>query len=106
MSVTLLIIVSSVVILVTALVLLTIFGTGVTPIASLSEQKSMCLSQAAMACRSFEKLPFDWSIANKYERSCREITGCSDCDCVIKGDGGVLRVGGTRVTETLIEVWA
>jgi hypothetical protein len=83
MSMTLTIIVAAVVILVTALVLLTIFGTGITPISTLSEARNSCGLQGKQLCLSTGNLPPTWSLKTVNVagemKSCNEICGDNVC---------------------------
>jgi hypothetical protein len=62
MSQTLVIIVAAVVVLVTALILLTIFGTGMAPISTLSEARNSCRLQGESICKSTGQLPPTWDL--------------------------------------------
>jgi hypothetical protein len=108
MSHTLYLVVAAVVILVTALVVLTIFWRGVTPAIGIAEAKSICQTQAVTACATFGQLPPTWHVQNMRvvegevagDKSCSQImiedTG-SDCDC--KEDTKVLTGCGQGTTN-------
>jgi hypothetical protein len=61
MSQTLVIIVAAVVILVTALVLLTIFGSGIAPVASITEVRNNCQTIGDASCSATGQLPPTWN---------------------------------------------
>ena len=93
MSMTLTIIVAAVVILVTALVLLTIFGGGMIPIASLAEAETHCGIIGDASCRATGQLPPTWwantiKLDNKMT-SCGEV--CSEQSCT-KDNGGYIYI--------------
>jgi hypothetical protein len=86
-SATLIIIVTAIVILIAALVVLTIFGSGITPIVDLTAQKNICLQQAGVTCQTTKQMPPTWNAQVQYTKdgkieqgSCASITGCSGCD--------------------------
>jgi len=90
MSMTLTIIVAAVVILVTALVLLTIFGNSLIPIVGISQARAQCTAAAESSCGLTNQLPPTWnSPMYKVEGSeglvacsnalvCSNINGCKD----------------------------
>jgi disulfide bond formation protein DsbB len=85
-SMTIYLIVAAVVILITALVILTIFGTGIQPIVDITTQRSICLQQGTISCQTTGELPPTWKIPMKVneggkivEKSCSEITNCYFC---------------------------
>jgi hypothetical protein len=61
---TLTIIVVAVVILVTALVILTIFGTSIGGVVPITQAKSICDTQAYASCQSFQTMPSTWGVTN------------------------------------------
>lgn len=86
---TLWIIVAAVVILVVALVMLTIFGTGMGQFTNALEAKSWCVTQGKSTC-TFGGLPPTWAVNNikivnqdqltscKAELACDTCTSCED----------------------------
>lgn len=64
MSHTLYLVVAAIVILVTALVVLTIFWQGVTPAMGIAEAKSICQTQAVTSCTTFGQMPPTWHVEN------------------------------------------
>ena len=100
MNMTLAVVVAAIVILITALVIITIFGTGIGQVGSLVEAESYCRSQAAASCRATNSLPVTWDIetvkVNGAPMSCKKATGCHDCPCILDdGTGG----GGSLVAK-------
>ena len=106
LSTTILVVVTAVVILVAALVLLTIFGTGISPVAMLSDERNSCITQASATCTATGQLPATWSIALKGGKSCKELTGnCDKCSCISSSFGqSETTVSGIRVSETLVNI--
>lgn len=95
--------VSAVVMLVVAMVVLSIFGAGITPVTSLSDQRNVCLTQAAATCLSLGDVPFKWGITPTGGKSCRELTGCDSCSCISNEVGkGETFVGGIKISDTSI----
>lgn len=62
MRVSILIVVSAIVILVIALVLLTIFSTGIGPIGTITGAKSQCAQVGRTTCSATGTLPANWAI--------------------------------------------
>jgi hypothetical protein len=93
MSTTLVIIVSAVVILVTALVLLTIFGTGIAPVGSLAEARNNCELQGRQLCITTGQLPPTWTLKtmnlNGVMTSCDDVCtqGSAGNNCVQSSPG-------------------
>ncbi len=90
-SATLLIIVSAIVILITALVVLTIFGTGIQPVVDLASKQNLCISEYSTLCvagaiKGNEKPP-TWNTQIKINtgggksrmESCASLVDCTDC---------------------------
>ena len=83
MTMTLTIIVAAVVILVTALVILTIFGSGIANVSSLAEAKVHCQTVGQASCSITGSVPPTW-MANTVKqgnvmKSCSEICTASTC---------------------------
>ena len=53
-------VVVAIVILVVALVVLTIFGTGITPFATLADFKNNCINTGKLTCETTGTPPFTW----------------------------------------------
>ncbi len=89
MSQTLYIVVAAIVILVTAVVVLVIFQLGMQPAVGLTEAKSLCLTQATLSCKTYNKMPPTWNVPNvkvtvggKTEtKACSAIEGLGSCKC-------------------------
>jgi hypothetical protein len=79
-SATLLIIVSAIVILIAALVVLTIFGSGITPIVDLTNGRNLCLQQVAQSCTITGDVPPTWNAATMNVKEGDKILSlpCSD----------------------------
>jgi hypothetical protein len=82
-------VVVAIVILVVALVVLTIFGTGIAPIADITTAKSQCSQAGAATCSSIGQLPGTWNAKTVVYRtgattaweSCAVLLSCIDtCD--------------------------
>jgi hypothetical protein len=91
LSATLVIVISAVVILVAALVVLTIFGQGTAPLATLAEARNFCRVQATPICESIGQMPFTWKVPSvNYEnkiQSCDEIFN-GNCRCAEAAGAG------------------
>jgi 3',5'-cyclic AMP phosphodiesterase CpdA len=61
METTLAVVVSAIVILITALVVITIFGGGVGQVGTLSNSQSICEAQARSSCSATGQMPLAWS---------------------------------------------
>ena len=84
MNTTLAVVVSAIVILITALVVITIFANGIGNVATLSDGKSLCLTVGTTACASTNTLPPSWIVNVAGARTdCRGGTGMlpSGCTC-------------------------
>jgi hypothetical protein len=64
MNTTLAVVVSAIVILITALVVITIFSGGMGQIGTFSQAKTICASQAAASCAMNCQMPITWSATN------------------------------------------
>ncbi|MBU0898660.1 MAG: hypothetical protein KKB03_04125 [Nanoarchaeota archaeon] len=60
LSQTLYLVVVAVVILIVALVLLTIFGSGVGVITGLTQNTNLCITKATSSCTATGQMPVDW----------------------------------------------
>lgn len=83
MSQTLFIIVAAVVILVAALVILTILGTGLTPVATLADARANCGFTGRSLCETTGSLPYNWDLpaynVNGKIQSCAQLCGPAPC---------------------------
>ncbi len=61
-------VVTAIVILVVALVMLTIFGTGMIGVADMSTARSQCANEGGASCRATGQLSPTWSVATKNVR--------------------------------------
>ena len=85
MNTTLAVVVSAIVILITALVVITIFSGGAGQIGGLTNAQSVCQTQGRSACTSTCNLPLTWNVPtvnnNGVLQSCKDATsGVSTCD--------------------------
>ncbi len=81
LSTTILIVVSAVVILVAALVVLAIFGKGITPVTDMATARNICIQKGSTVCTTLKDYPGDWNSANilvegQY-KSCADIVSCT-----------------------------
>ncbi len=85
MSHTLVIVVSAIVILVAALVIITIFGSGVQQVASLAQAEAICRASAESSCKSANTMPPTWYAPTvKYNDkliACGNIESLKKCRC-------------------------
>lgn len=89
MHTSLVIVVAAIVILITALVLVTIFGVGIGQVASITQAKNNCITQALASCRATNALPITWDYpmsvtegGQQTQQSCRELTVYNRCNQV------------------------
>lgn len=86
MNITLTVVVAAIVILITALVVLTIFGGGMGQVGTLAQAETICKSQCESTCQATNRMPLTWNIATV--RQGTEMKSCADigvsCPC---GDG-------------------
>lgn len=64
MSMPILVVVTAIIILVVALVILTIFGSGLGNIQTITQAESQCATLGASTCRSTGSLPPTWGVQN------------------------------------------
>ena len=102
MNTTLAVVVSAIVILITALVVITIFSGGVGQVGSMTNSQSVCQTQARSSCYAACSLPLTWSVptvtSNGKTESCFDATGGSVTAC-----GGLS--GLTKPTMCADAVW-
>ena len=85
LSQTLYLVVVAVVILIVALVLLTIFGSGVGIISGLTQNENLCITKATSTCTSINQMPVDWNSRTLTEEgytdkvSCKTILSLVNC---------------------------
>jgi hypothetical protein len=85
LSTTMIIVVTVIVILIAALIVLTIFGGGVSQVATLSEAKALCGTQGKSTCQMTGTLPPTWgldtmSVKDAGSKSCSELwDNCNVC---------------------------
>lgn len=102
-TVTLSMVVASIAILITGVVVVTMFGSGMTQMQSLTKAREYCFSQLAASCGSLNTPPLTWGIANVKTgdglQSCRTLTGTDKCPSDGIREGEVLEYD---LGETLI----
>ena len=83
MNITLTVVVAAIVILITALVVITIFGSGMTNVGSIAEAEAFCKTQCEAACRTTSGIPITWSVNNINKNgvptSCQAEVGTATC---------------------------
>jgi len=84
MNITLTVVVSAIVILITALVVITIFGGSMGNIATTTQGKSVCEASCTSSCRSLGVPPITWNAetvrdANNKLTTCQALAG--NCEC-------------------------
>lgn len=92
----LVIVISAIVILIAALVVLTVFGTGITPMRSITDARSFCLTQGSYSCQATGSPSLGWSspsvMVNNVMQSCGQLTNCpaatDTCSCILGGGTG------------------
>ncbi len=86
MNITLTVVVAAIVILITALVVITIFGSGMTNVGSMAELESFCKTQCETSCRTTGQPPVTWNVNNVQDKngqltSCGAALGIRDFQC-------------------------
>jgi len=84
MNITLTVVVSAIVILITALVVITIFGGSMGNIATTTQGKSVCEASCTSSCRSLGVPPITWNAetvrdANGNPTTCQALAGTCTC---------------------------
>ena len=92
MNITLTVVVAAIVILITALVVITIFGGGIKQVGGIAEAESMCRSSCESACRATGRPPITWEIPTVRDPSgetvsCKSLVGDCKCDGTGSGSG-------------------
>lgn len=81
MNTTLSVVVSAIVILITALVVITIFSGGITQVGTLGQAKTLCETNFRTICLSTGQTPTTWDIksmnVNGEIKSCRDVVTCT-----------------------------
>ena len=90
-STTLIIVVTAIVILVAALVVLSIFGQGITPITDITQARNICQQQVAVTCQAIGQVPPTWHQNTMRQGdimvSCSELVdNCRDCTTCVSQD--------------------
>lgn len=107
METTLTVVVAAIVILITALVVITIFGSGITQVSGIMQARSICQTQCEASCRATGTPPITWNVPtirdeNNNVMSCQGIgLSCTQDECnTIRGTsgGGGASGGGTAYT--------
>ncbi len=96
MNITLTVVVAAIVILITALVVITIFGGGIKQVGGIAEAKALCQSQCESTCRATGGVPITWSVptvrdASGAPQSCQYLLGTATCS----KDTGTCSYGGS-----------
>ena len=82
MNITLTVVVSAIVILITALVIITIFGSTIGNVATVTEGKALCRSVFETSCKSSNAPPLIWNVnINGVVQACRSLEGLANCAC-------------------------
>jgi len=90
MNTTLAVVVSAIVILITALVVITIFSGGIGQVGTLTNAQSICDTQAASSCMSTKSMPITWKIptvsirnadGSSAPKACSEVPGVKGQNC-------------------------
>ncbi len=106
MNITLTVVVAAIVILITALVVITIFGSGMTQVGGIAQAKSVCESQAAASCAATNQCPLTWNTPTIRDSEGKTMS-CADsgavCPCATGGNGGDCTVSPGCMTPTECE---
>ena len=80
-------VVAAVVIIIAALVILTIFSMGITPVSTMTELRSQCIIQGVYNCQATGNLPPTWNspsvMVDGVLMSCREATDYDSCPQIL-----------------------
>jgi hypothetical protein len=83
MNTTLAVVVSAIVILITALVVITIFSNAIQSFSTIAQAKTNCQAVYITSCQTFGQTPYDWSTP-KFRvgdlatlQSCADVASCS-----------------------------
>ena len=81
MNITLTVVVAAIVILITALVVITIFGSGIANVGTLAEAKTVCKTTYETTCRTSNVKPQIWNVNQNGEpKTCDSIVTCTCTD--------------------------
>ena len=90
MRISLELIIITIVVLITALVVITLFSSGINKASTLTSARGTCIQQAASACKSMNTLPPTWDVPTynvelqggvKQLLSCKEIIERENINC-------------------------
>lgn len=88
MSDTLAVVVAAIVILITALVIITIFSGSISPVGGIVEARSNCKIQAQTSCAAAGQLPETWNTpthrVDQVTYPCSRLVACTRCDPVTR----------------------
>ena len=82
-----LVVVTAIIILVVALVILTIFGSGLGNIQTITQAESQCASLGASACKATGSLPPTWGVNNMLVRDANGNQRMDSCAVLLKCGG-------------------
>lgn len=85
-------VIAIIVILVVAIVILTIFGPGISPVPDFASQRNVCVQSGSGTCSTTGSLPLDWQVPKPYKQgdqvlsgSCAELVGGFGTPCTTCG---------------------
>ena len=82
MNITLTVVVAAIVILITALVIITIFGQSIGNVATIAEGKTYCKTVLETSCKTTNAVPPVWKVNVGGEvKDCSALEGMSNCAC-------------------------
>jgi len=99
MNITLTVVVSAIVILITALVVITIFGSGIGQVGSLTEATALCKTQCDSTCKATGSPPMTWG-----SPTVKDETGPKSCEELLNGatcykSAGTCSYGGSGISS-------
>jgi hypothetical protein len=80
MNITLTVVVAAIVILITALVVITIFGSGMTNVGTMAQAKAFCETQCRTTCEITGNPPTTWNVPNVRIEGQTDPVPCSHSD--------------------------
>jgi len=93
MNIALTVVVAAIVILITALVVITIFGSGVTQVSGIAEARSLCQTQCQTSCQATGSKPITWGVPTVRDsggdlKSCEGLGLSCPCSGTTPSGGG------------------
>ena len=86
MNITLTVVVAAIVILITALVVITIFGSAIGNVATIAEGSTYCRTVYETSCKTTNSAPLSWKVnVNGAVKECTELLNTCSCNNYVVG---------------------